>query len=246
MILIGFAAGLFVAERRRSLYRLRADVVLAAYFLAGIGAFLGGKLFFVIQGFGSFLELHARDGLSFFTYFSQAGLVFYGGMAGTLGGIFLAAPALQEKPWPLMDTLLPSLPLAQAFGRVGCLLAGCCYGIPVSWGLWMDAASGAPADSPLLPVQLFEAAGCLVLFICLLHLGRTKRPRGYLLSIYLLGYSALRFGLEFLRYDAIRGSIGVLSVSQWCSIAAALCGLLLLRHARSGASEAREESVRSL
>lgn len=239
MILIGFAAGLFVAEKRRLLYDLRPDVVLAAYFMAGVGAFLGGKIFFVVQGWNDFLALH-ESGMSFFEYFSRAGLVFYGGMAGTLAGLFAAGPALREQTWPLVDTLLPSLPLAQAFGRIGCLLAGCCYGIPVSWGVHMDPASGAPSGA-LLPVQLLEAAGAAVLFVVLARLGSRRQAPGFLLSIYLLSYGALRFVLEFFRYDAIRGSIGALSVSQWCSFLSAGAGILLLLYSRRHPADCTSE-----
>lgn len=245
LIVIGFTAGLFVAEGRRSLQQLPADVVLAAYLIAGVCSFLGGKLFFIVQGWGLFLE-RAAEGMSFFEFFSRAGLVFYGGMAGALGGIFLAAALLRTPAWPLMDTLLPSLPLAQAFGRVGCLLAGCCYGLPVSWGVWMHPDSGAPTDTALLPVQLFEAAGALVLFFVVMRAGRRQLPQGRLLSIYLLGYGALRFVLEFFRYDSIRGFAGALSVSQWCSLVSLGAGSLLLWWSRRQPVAAADLPVSSL
>ena len=129
-------------------------------------------------------------------------------MAGTLGAIFAAALLLHENQWPLMDTLLPALPLAQTFGRIGCLLAGCCYGVPVSWGVWMDPASGAPADTALLPVQLLEALGTAGLCLLLLRIGSVRRSPGFLLGTYLVCYSILRFVLEFYRYDSIRGMLG--------------------------------------
>lgn len=227
MIAAGFAVGLVLAERRRTPGALRPDAVLAAYFLAGVGSFLGGKLFFLIQGWDRCLEAIAQ-GTSFLTFFAGAGVIFYGGMAGALAFIFLAAAVLRVQPWHLMDTLLPSLPLAQSFGRVGCLLAGCCYGVPASWGVLMDPASGAPTDTPLLPVQLLEAAGTLAICLLLLYIGRRAQPPGRLLGTYLLCYGVLRFALEFWRGDAIRGFFLGLSVGQWCSMIAAPAGLILL------------------
>lgn len=229
MILCGFAGGLLVAMRRTDIYGFRKDEILASYFLAGIGAFFGGKLFFVMQGLPQFLELHETKGTSFFEYFSSAGLVFYGGMIGTLACIFLAARLFRVPSSPLLDTLLPSLPLAQAFGRVGCFLAGCCYGMPSDFGFFMHPDGFAPTDEKLLPIQLLEAAAVGILFLVLLHLGRRPVPKGRLLGIYLFGYGCLRFILEFFRGDEVRGHAGIFSISQWISIGCVAAGLLLLR-----------------
>ena len=135
--------------------------------------------------------------------------------------------------------LVPALPLFHAFGRVGCFLAGCCYGIPAPAG-WLGvtfpaSAVEAPSGVPLLPVQLYEAAGCVLLFLLLDHLTDRGWPGGRLLALYLALYAVFRFLLEFLRGDAVRGSLGPLSTSQVISLAV-LAGVLLaelLHHRRN-------------
>lgn len=231
MLVAGFVAGILAALHRRSVYAIRTEVIIAACFLTGIGALLGGKLFYAVQGIPEFLELSRTQGTTFLEYFSRAGLVYYGGMFGAIGFLFLAGSALHEPHWALFDTVLPSLPLAQAFGRVGCFLVGCCYGIPSPAGLRMNPDGLAPAAEPLVPVQLYESAGVLVLFFVLYHLSARQQPRGRLLSVYLICYGCLRFGLEFLRGDAVRGFLGALSVSQWISLGAVSAGVFLLMRA---------------
>ena len=66
----------------------------------------------------------------------------------------------------------------------------------------------------MVPVQLYESAGCLLLFLLLDRLARRGRQGDALLAVYLCLYALLRFCLEFLRGDAARGFVGPLSTSQ--------------------------------
>lgn len=232
MVLLGFGAGFLWCAFQYRRYHLSTDVFVASYLIAGVGAFFGGKIFYAAQGFPQFLELHAQTGLSFLDYFMQGGLVFYGGMAGTLLCILLDAKVFTVPKWDLMDCLLPALPLAQAFGRVGCFLVGCCYGMPSSFGFCMDASAIAPHGIRLLPVQLIESACCIALFLALAHLSKKARPAGFLLGIYLAGYGSARFILEFFRYDRVRGIIGPFSVSQWISMFCIGCAAFLFWQSR--------------
>ena len=96
------------------------------------------------------------------------------------------------------------------------------------------SAVEAPSGVPLLPVQLYEAAGCFLLFLLLEHLASRGWPGDRLLAVYLALYSVFRFLLEFLRGDAARGFLGPLSTSQVLSLAVLAVVLLahLLHHRR--------------
>lgn len=235
LILIGFGAGYASIARRGSVYRITPDEIAAIYILAAVGAFIGGKIFFMIQGLPQYLAQPVEERTSLLDYIQQAGLVFYGGLFGSLAATAVAARAFRTPFFTAVDAILPAMPLAQCFGRIGCLLAGCCYGFPTSHGLLMPGAQGVPADTRLFPVQLVESAWCFVLFIFLWRLGRVRQQPGRLLGVYLCGYGAARFVLEYLRYDAVRGTIGALSVSQWISISACASGIVLL--IRSGSAK---------
>ena len=119
--------------------------------------------------------------------------------------------------------------LAQGFGRIGCFLAGCCYGAPTDSFLGVvfpPYCEFAPAGVRLWPTQLFSAAGDLLLCLFLLWLDRKEHYEGKLTAWYLIGYSVGRFLIEFLRDDN-RGSVGALSSSQFIGLFIVAVGLFL-------------------
>ena len=218
-------------------------------FLWGVlGALLGAKLLYLLPllpRLWADLPLLRADPTWFMAKYFSGGFVFYGGLLGGLAGAWLFCKQRRTSFATLGRDLVPALPLFHAFGRVGCFLAGCCYGIPspVPWlGVVFPAAAiEAPSGVPLLPVQLYEAVGCLLLFLLLDHLLRQGWPGDRLLALYLALYAAFRFLLEFLRGDAARGFLGPLSTSQVLSLGV-LAGLLLwfagqLLHARRDVRE---------
>ena len=126
---------------------------------------------------------------------------------------------------------LPAVPLAHAFGRIGCFFAGCCYGIPYDppIGICLKNAIGtAPTDIPLFPVQLLES-GLDFLLAGLLQLCFRKRTRKTdVIPFYCIGYAGIRLFTERFRYDTERGIYFGLATSEWISLALAICGVLLL------------------
>ena len=211
-------------------------------FLWGVlGAILGAKLLYLLPLLPQLVAAlpFLRTSPSYFlAKYLSGGFVFYGGLLGGLAGAWLFCKQRRTSFAALGRDLVPALPLFHAFGRVGCFLAGCCYGIPAPVG-WLGvtfpaSAVEAPGGVPLLPVQLYEAAGCFLLFLLLDHLTKRGWPGDCLLALYLALYAPFRFLLEFLRGDAVRGFLGPLSTSQVISLAV-LAGVLfahLLHHRR--------------
>ncbi|MFR0912403.1 MAG: prolipoprotein diacylglyceryl transferase [Evtepia gabavorous] len=149
----------------------------------------------------------------------------------------------RKVPSQLGADLVPAVPLFHTFGRVGCFLAGCCYGIPApaGWpGVTFRVSPVAPNGVALLPVQLYEAAGCLLLFLLLHRLARRGWKGEALLLVYLAAYALFRFALEFLRGDAARGMWGVFSTSQLLALVTLAAVLpLLIRHLRTYGKQPR-------
>ena len=157
------------------------------------------------------------------------GIVFYGGLFGVFFGMWLYSAVLHKDTRCWLFQTVPAIPLFHAVGRIGCALAGCCYGIVVEEGGIRNEVIGARC----LPVQLYESAGDFVIFLILLCvvlvLYRKQKPRFYLpLGIYFILYGVLRFVLEFWRGDEIRGIYGGLSTSQWISLILLPLGLYCL------------------
>lgn len=126
-----------------------------------------------------------------------------------------------------LDLMIPSVALAQAFGRVGCFLAGCCYGRKTDscLGVVFTNSDFAPNGVKLLPTQLFMAAGDLVLTTVLLWYAAKRPVRGKTSMLYLILYSIGRFIIEFFRNDD-RGTVGSLSTSQFIAIFTLMAGMI--------------------
>ena len=165
------------------------------------------------------------------------GFVVYGGIVCGLGAAYLYC---RKRSLPFLrwaDCFVPGVALAQGFGRIGCFLAGCCFGKPTDsiFGVVFPAGSAAPAGVPLWPVQLFSAAGDLLLAGTLLLLEKKRRGDGLLTGAYLLLYSVGRFLIEFLRADP-RGAVGILSTSQFIALFAAAAAAVILTLRKRGTS----------
>lgn len=186
----------------------------------------------IATGFTGAALLHAlaqcaRTG-SLSALWAPPGLAFFGAALGVAAGLPLCARGFGLSVLAVADRAVPALCLAHAVGRIGCLLGGCCFGAP--WdGPFAVHYTDAHAPAALLgssrhPVAIYEALGLLALAA----LFAWKRPRqpgsGQRLLGYAASYAGLRFALEPLRGDSVRGVFfgGSLSTSQLVSIAVVL------------------------
>ena len=196
------------------------DKVADLTFYLIIAAIVGSRLLYVLVELRHFLSRP----LAVFKIW-EGGLVFYGGL---LACIAISWWYTRRHAWSLKgtaDLFMPGVALGHAIGRIGCLMAGCCYGLPVAdspwWGLTFPHldATLAPAGIPLYPTQLMESAVELLLFGILVWRRRHKRFEGQVFLTYLILYAAARSVLEIFRGDTIRGFVipGILSTSQFIS-----------------------------
>jgi phosphatidylglycerol:prolipoprotein diacylglycerol transferase len=151
----------------------------------------------------------------------RGGLVFYGGALAAAGVLWFFCRKHRWNIGQVADVLAPGLALGHVFGRLGCLLVGCCYGKLCSFGLHFPPASvayselaarglvatGAATTPGLAPTQLFEALGEAVIFAVLMILRRKPRFPGALVLIYVMTYALLRFAIEIFRGDNARGNL---------------------------------------
>jgi phosphatidylglycerol:prolipoprotein diacylglycerol transferase len=157
--------------------------------------------------------LHVFDNWSYYTQFpsqifSPAGLTIYGAIIGGIIGIWIYSRVKKFPYRHVFDLIVPGLILAQAIGRVGCTLNGCCYGVSTAlpWSvvythpdsIAYTASVGLPPGIGLHPTQLYELIFNLIIFGVLLKL-RGLKPVGSLALIYLISYSAWRLGIGFVR-----------------------------------------------
>ncbi len=228
-LIISVGLGYLLMYRRG----LDADDFLMMCCFAALGALAGAKALFLwtvreYVNWSRILSPGYELGL-----FAPEGFVFLGGFAGGAVFLVLMAKLNHVALRPILENALFVLPLAHAFGRLGCLLGGCCYGIPYDGPLALHFPEGSlPGTEPRFPVQPLSA---LLLFILALILYLTSRTKHRWLCPWLYAglYPLMRFMVEFLRGDSIRGIYATLSLSQWLSLALGIgvlaLALLLLR-----------------
>lgn len=158
------------------------------------------------------------------------GFVVYGGL---IGGILTAVAYCRVKKtdfFACFDIAAPVIALAQFFGRIGCFLAGCCYGKQTDspLGIVFHDSLYAPVEVPLFPIQLLSAVLNLANFLFLSWLWDKKIKKGAVGAMYIITYSVGRFVLEFFRGDLERGAVGALSTSQFISIFTVIIGVGML------------------
>ncbi|MBF0518458.1 MAG: prolipoprotein diacylglyceryl transferase [Nitrospirae bacterium] len=164
----------------------------------------------------------------------RGGFVFFGGLLGTLGVLLILITVSKMKLYPFLDIVCVYIPLAHSFGRIGCFLAGCCFGMVCNGPLCIEYPLGSHAyreqireglinytshlSLPVFPVQIVESIGNLCIF-CVLYIIYKKGgfKNGTIVKAYLITYSLVRFFLEFLRGDTLRGMYFGFSTSQYIS-----------------------------
>lgn len=163
------------------------------------------------------------------------GVISWGGVLGGFVAAVFASKLWKIELLRLGDIVIPGVALGFAFGRVGCHLAGCCFGLhydgPLAMKFTHPLAPAVAAHQPLFPIQLVSAALLLVLSLLLWQIARRNLRPGFAVSAYALLYGAGRFTIEFFRNDA-RGIFLRLSDAQWYSLVLFLTGAALLFYLR--------------
>lgn len=216
-------------------------IILEAYMLIGI--FLGAKLLYLITT-APYIEWNRITEPEYFFALIQGGFVFYGGLFGALLMILLAGRIHKIDAVYYIRKVIFLCPFAHAFGRLGCFMAGCCYGIPYHGpcAVVFPEQSFAPSGIELFPVQLLESA-TLFLISFILGFLTIRFDFAYTIETYFILYGIDRFFIEFLRYDEERGIYGPFSVSQWISLIAVFgsAAVILIRKSRQKKAAGTEE-----
>lgn len=210
LVACGYLAGIFYVFRRAEAAGLKKEPLSDLVFYTVLSGMLGAKLFYAVTYWGEFgADFPARAAYLLKSF--QYGFVFYGGLLCGAAAFFLTARRRKLKAAAAADLFAAALALGHAFGRIGCFLAGCCHGRPTACPAAVTFSDPASEVSPfylgvpLHPVQLYEAAGNLAIFLlldaALRRSARRKLPAGSVTALYAALYSALRFSVEFLRGD---------------------------------------------
>ncbi|MGE0460214.1 MAG: prolipoprotein diacylglyceryl transferase [Vicinamibacterales bacterium] len=231
LLAAAYMLGLGMAVRRARAVGLDGNRVLDLGIWVIIAALVGAKALLFVVDFGHFTSSWEE-----FTTLLRSGGVFYGGL---IAAVVVCIYQLRKHRLPLWqsgDLFAPGIALGYMVGRMGCLLAGCCYGRPtdVAWAItFTDPAAnlnvGTPLNVPLHPTQAYESIAGLVIFVALLAFekrGRTFPGRTFWMFVLL--YSVSRFIIEFYRGDDRGFVFDMVSTSQAISLVLAPLSLFML------------------
>lgn len=218
LIAIGALAGVaYMAVQGRKEVGLTIDQANMLFMLIFVAAFAGGKFFLFFED----PEYYYKNPVKLLV---GRGFVFY-------GSFLFAVPVMlwyfryQKLPvYTMLDVMAITTCLVHAFGRIGCFLAGCCYGEPTSSALGVAFTSevcfAKPLHTPLHPTQLYEAFFIFAVMGVLLFFRSRRKFHGQLFFFYLLAYAVGRFVIEYFRGDYSRGYVfdQYLSISQLVAV----------------------------
>ena len=190
----------------------------------------------IVLGYGSavlFQSFYNMLAEGVFSLDSNTGATFYGGLIGGvvafiaiyfIWGRFKFDDDTYKKEFVVVVNLAPAaITLAHSIGRIGCLMAGCCYGSRTeSWcGITMKNLG-----YKVIPTQLFEALFLLLIFAVIVY--RIYNKKNYNMPVYMVGYGFWRFFVEFLRADN-RGEtiVSFLTPSQLIAVLMMISGIVL-------------------
>lgn len=223
MIAIGIISAYLVAEKRAKKYNLEPEYIFDIAVWCLIGGMLGSRTLYYTTVFSEILK-EPKILIDF-----SEGYVVYGGIIGGIlaGYIFSKVKKLDFLEY--FDLVMPSIALAQGIGRIGCFLAGCCYGRETTsgFGVVFPADSIAPHGISLVPTQIISSVLDFMLFYILIVFAKHKKGSGQVAGVYLILYSIGRFILEFFRGDLARGTVGTLTTSQFISIFILVAGIIV-------------------
>ncbi len=198
-VALGFASALWVSVWAGEKEGFTSQQILDLGFLILVWAIIGSRLLYVLMNPGHYLE----NPLDIVRIWS-GGLVFSGGLAAV---VIVMAFHLRRRGISVLkvgDVLAPGIALGQAVGRIGCFMAGCCYGRPadVPWAVvFTDPGSLAPLHIPIHPTQLYASAAGFAVFGIVLAIRSRKRFEGQVFLWYLILHSTARLAVERFRGD---------------------------------------------
>jgi phosphatidylglycerol---prolipoprotein diacylglyceryl transferase len=199
LIAIGFITGLIIAIRTGKRHGIDSQRIMDISFLLIISGIIGSRIAYVLMN----ISYYMTNPLGVFKLW-EGGLVFSGGLLAAIIVIYFYFRHHKFNMLQMGDIFAPSIAIGQAIGRLGCFMAGCCYGKPTSapWSvIFTNPRSIAPLNIPLHPTQLYDFLSNSLIFIIVMILSARKKFNGQVFVWFLIMHSVARLLIERFRGD---------------------------------------------
>jgi phosphatidylglycerol:prolipoprotein diacylglycerol transferase len=231
LIALAFVVALWVTVRLGSRAGLDKEKIMNLGIYCALAGLLGAKILMIVFDLPFFI---AHPGEVFSLSTLQAAGVFQGGLVLAVLFAYWYTRHTGMAWLTTADIFAPGIAIGHAIGRLGCLAAGCCWGVVCDrpWAITFknaQATTGVPLYQPLHPTQLYEF-GCEAAIFAFLYWwsGKAHRP-GTIIGLYLVISSVLRILVEFFRYHEQALPFGLpLSITQWISLGLIVAGAGIL------------------
>lgn len=214
LVVSGILSGLYIIYKNiKTLnYKKEENYGLILYIL--LGTLFGAKYFTLLTNFNKY-----KNNIDF----NKIGLSSYGAAIGIIILLIIFAKQYKKNFKELINNILPAIPLMYGISKIGCFLAGCCYGIKYNGPLSITYkySLSAPKNISLLPIQIIETITFILIY---LYTSKKKKENKNIIGITLLLCGLSKFLLDYLRMNHINK---ILTVNQIVSIPFIIIGLIL-------------------
>lgn len=221
-IAIGIIVGFFAIINRAKKLKLSEDDVLDLILYLIIGGVIGAKIMYILTNNFLFFVNNPMEILRT----GGQGLSFIGMVIAGILLTYWFAKRRKINYWGLLDVLAIGTTLGYAFGRIGCFLNGCCYGLPTN--SWIGFRFSV-TDFPRYPTQLFISLSAFISYFILLRIDNYKKFYGKTFSWALILYSISTFIIEFYRDNPKYPPFGITLNQYSALIIIPVCIILLVR-----------------
>ena len=216
MLVVAFFVCAYLAGLQAKKEQADPEKIFNLCFYIFISGIIGARLFYVFYNAHFYLQ-HPFE----IIMLQHGGLAWFGGLVFGTATAIVTIKKNKINLLKTLDLLIPFIALAQAIGRIGCLLNGCCFGRVSQFGIYFKVF-----DQVLIPTQLYSSLLLLLIFVILRFMQERPHRAGQILCAYLFLYSIKRFFIEFFRNDSPKAFYG-LTIFQVLSLAMFISSLLI-------------------